>query len=324
MTWLHEVAAWLAGALVALASAMGLGGDGGALEVQGYVEGEYVYVGSPVAGRLKTLDVARGTRVEAGAALFRLDSSNEQPARDDAAARLARAEASLANLRKGMRPSEIDSIEAQLAQAKAMLQLSETKLERRRPLGDAVSREDVEEARAEYQRDQARVAELQAELETAQLGARADEIQAAEAEVTAAQAQLAQAEWRLDELSQAAPQAGLVVDTLYRTGEWVAAGAPVVSMLPPENVKVRFFVPEPRLGAIEVGDEVQVGCDACPPDLTAVISYISPDAEYTPPVIYSREMRAKLVYLVEARPRRPEALRPGQPVDVAIAPAPTG
>jgi HlyD family secretion protein len=323
MTWLHEVAAWLAGALVALASAMGLGGDGGALEVQGYVEGEYVYVGSPVAGRLETLDVARGTRVEAGAPLFRLDSSSELPARNDAAARLARAKASLANLRKGMRPSEIASIEAQLAQAKAMLQLSETKLERRRPLGDAVSREDVEEARAEYERDQARVAELQAELETAQLGARADEIQAAEAEVTAAQAQLAQAEWRLDELSQAAPQAGLVVDTLYRTGEWVAAGAPVVSMLPPENVKVRFFVPEPRLGAIEVGDEVQVGCDACPPDLAAVISYISPDAEYTPPVIYSREMRAKLVYLVEARPRRPEALRPGQPVDVTIAPAPT-
>jgi HlyD family secretion protein len=186
-----------------------------------------------------------------------------------------------------------------------------------------VSREDVEQASAEYERDKARIAELQAELETARLGARADEIQAAEAEVSAARAQLAQAEWRLDELSQAAPQAGLVVDTLYRTGEWVTAGAPVVSMLPPENVKLRFFVPEPRLGAIEVGDEVQVRCDACAPDLTAVISYISPDAEYTPPVIYSREMRAKLVYLVEAKPREPDALRPGQPVDVTIAPMPT-
>ena len=128
-----------------------------------------------------------------------------------------------------------------------------------------MSLEDVEEARAEYERDQARVAELQAELETAQLGARADEIEAAEAEVGAAQAQLAQAEWRLGELSQAAPQAGLVVDTLYRPGEWVTAGAPVVSMLPPGNVKVRFFVPEPQLGAIAIGDEVQVGCDACAP-----------------------------------------------------------
>jgi HlyD family secretion protein len=301
---------------------MGLGG-GGPLEVQGYVEGEYVYVGAPVAGRLETLDVARGARVAAGTPLFQLDRSSEQPARDDAAARLARAEASLANLRKGRRPSEIASIEAQLAQAKAMLQLSGTKLERRRPLGDAVSREDVEEARAEYERDQARVAELQAELETAQLGARADEIEAAEAEVEAARAQLGQAEWRLDELSQAAPHAGLVIDTLYRRGEWVAAGAPVVSMLPPENVKLRFFVPEPQLGAIQVGDLVEVRCDACAPGLTAEISFIAPEAEYTPPVIYSREMRAKLVYLVEAKPRQPDSLRPGQPVDVTIQAVPT-
>jgi HlyD family secretion protein len=322
MTWLHDILAWLSGALVALAAAMGLGG-GGPLEVQGYVEGEYVYVGAPVAGRLETLDVARGARVAAGTPLFQLDRSSEQPARDDAAARLARAEASLANLRKGRRPSEIASIEAQLAQAKAMLQLSETKLERRRPLGNAVSREDVEQAHAEYERDQARVAELQSELETAQLGARADEIQAAEAEVEAARAQLAQADWRLGELAQAAPQAGLVVDTLYRPGEWVAAGAPVVSMLPPENVKLRFFVPQPQLGAIQVGDLVEVRCDACAPGLTAEISFIAPEAEYTPPVIFSREMRAKLVFLVEARPRQPDALRPGQPVDVTIPAVPT-
>ena len=174
MSWLHDVVGWLGGALVALAAAMGLSGDGGTLVVQGYVEGEYVYVGSPVAGRLETLNVARGTRVAAGAPLFQLDRSSEQPARDDAAARLARAEASLANLQKGKRPSEIDSIQAQLAQANAMLKLSEAKLERRRPLNDAVSREDVEEASAEYERDKARIAELQAELETARLGARAD------------------------------------------------------------------------------------------------------------------------------------------------------
>ncbi len=319
MSWLHDIVAWLSGALVAVAAAVGLGGNAGPLQVQGYVEGEYVYVGAPVAGRLETLQVARGDWVEAAAPLFQLDPSSELPARNDAAARLARAEANLANLRKGRRPSEIASIEAQLAQAKAMLALSQAKLERRQPLADAVSIEEVEEARAEHERDQARVAELEAELTTAQLGARVDEIEAAEAEVRAAQAQLAQAEWRLGELSQAAPQAGRVVDTLYRPGEWVAAGAPVVSLLPPENVKVRFFVPEPQLGAITVGDEVQVRCDACPPDLVAEIGFIAPEAEYTPPVIYSREMRAKLVYLVEARPRQPDALRPGQPVDVTLA-----
>ena len=325
MTWLHDAIAWLGGALVALAAAMGLGGDGGALRVQGYVEGEYVYVAAPVAGRLETLHVARGAQVAAGAPLFQLDRSSEQPARDEAAARLARAAASLADLRKGKRPSELASIEAQLAQAKAMLELSESELKRRERLvaSNVTSREAVDQARAAYERDRARVAELQAALETAQLGARADEIQAAEAEVTAARAQLAQAEWRLDQMSQAAPQAGVVVDTLYRPGEWVAAGAPVVSLLPPENLKVRFFVPEPRLGAIEVGDEVGVSCDACAPDLSAVISYVSPDAEYTPPVIYSRDMRAKLVYLVEAKPRHTAALHPGQPVDVTLAPAPS-
>jgi HlyD family secretion protein len=325
MSWLQDAIAWLGGALIALAAAMGLGGDGGPLVVQGYVEGEYVYVAAPVAGRLETLRVARGAEVAAGAPLFQLDPASERPARDDAAARLARAEANLANLRKGKRPSEIDSLQAQLAQAKAMRELSEVALQRREQLVEtrAVSREAVDEARATHERNQARVAELEAELETARLGARADEIEAAEAEVRAARAQLAQAEWRLGELSQAASQGGLVVDTLYRPGEWVTAGAPVVQMLPPANVKVRFFVPEPRLGAIAVGQQVQVRCDACPPDLSARISYLSPDAEYTPPVIFSREMRAKLVYLVEAEPRQPGALRPGQPVDVTLAAPPT-
>jgi HlyD family secretion protein len=324
MTWLHDAIAWLGGALVALAVAMGLGGDGATLQVQGYVEGEYVYVAAPVAGRLEKLHVARGAQVAARAPLFQLDRSSEQPARDDAAARLARAEANLADLKKGKRPSEIEAIQAQLAQAKAMLELSEVALKRRQQLVEtrAASREAVDEAHAAYERDKARVAELEAELKTAHLGARTDEIQGAEAEVSAAEAQLAQAEWRLAELSQGAPQAALVVDTLYRPGEWVAAGAPVVSLLPPENIKVRFFVPETRLGMIEIGAEAQVSCDGCGPDLVAVISYISPDAEYTPPVIYSREMRAKLVYLVEAKPRRPLALRPGQPVDVTLASAP--
>jgi HlyD family secretion protein len=325
MTWLHDAVAWLSGALVALAAAMGLGGDRGPLHVQGYVEGEYVYVAAPIAGRLQELVVARGEHVATGGPLFRLDRSSEQPARDDAAARLARAEANLANLKKGKRPSELESIKAQLSQARAMLQLSESELKRRQQLVSThvVSRETLDEAQATYDRDKARVAELQAELDTAQLGARADEIQAAEAEVTAARAQLAQADWRVDEMSQAAPQAGFVVDTLYRVGEWVASGAPVVSLLPPENVKVRFFVPEPRIGAIEIGEEVQLTCDACGPGLTAVISYVAPDAEYTPPVIYSREMRAKLVYLVEAKPRQPAKMHPGQPVDVTLAPAPT-
>jgi HlyD family secretion protein len=321
MSWVENAIDWLVGALVALAGAVGLNGIAtGSLEFQGYIEGEYVYVASPVAGRLETLQVARGDQVTAGVSMFGLDRSGEVPARDDAAARLGRAESTLANLRKGARPSELESIEAQLAQAKAMLELSESELKRQEHLvaTRVASRESLDRSRASAERDRGRVAELKADLQTARLAARIDEVRAAEAEVAAARAQLAQAEWRLDQMSQPAPQGGVVIDTLYRLGEWVPAGSPVISLLPPENIKVRFFVPETVLGTIEIGTRVEVRCDACPPDLGAAISFIAPEAEYTPPVIYSRDMRQKLVYLVEARPERPTALRPGQPVDVTL------
>jgi HlyD family secretion protein len=152
----------------------------------------------------------------------------------------------------------------------------------------------------------------------ANLPARSDEIAAANAEVNAATDALAQAQWRIDQKSQAAPAAGLVADTLYRPGEWVAAGAPVVSLLPPGNVKVRFYVPETMLATIRTGDPVVVRCDGCGGDVAAKVSFIAPQAEYTPPVIYSRENRAKLVYHVEALPDAANpALHPGLPVEVS-------
>jgi prepilin-type N-terminal cleavage/methylation domain-containing protein len=112
----------------------------------------------------------------------------------------------------------------------------------------------------------------------------------------------------------------IVTDTLYREGEWVPAGSPVVRMLPPKNVKVRFFVPEPQLGAVKVGQAVELACDGCAAKIAATVSFIAPQAEYTPPVIYSRENRSKLVFLVEARPSKDDAvkLHPGQPVDVRL------
>jgi HlyD family secretion protein len=117
-----------------------------------------------------------------------------------------------------------------------------------------------------------------------------------------------------------APRDGQVTDTLYVQGEWVPAGSPVVALLPPANIKVRFFVPEKILGSVKTGQAVSVRCDGCEKPISAHISYISPQAEYTPPVIYSRENRAKLVFLVEARPAPVEAaeLHPGQPVEVTF------
>lgn len=159
-------------------------------------------------------------------------------------------------------------------------------------------------------------------MQTAQTGSREDQIAAAEAGVRALEAALVRAEWDLSQKSQTAPAAGLVFDTLYRPGEWVGAGRPVVALLPPENVKVRAFVAETRVGAIHPGDAVRVTVDGVPQALAGKVSFISPQAEYTPPVIYSEESRGKLVFMVEAVFEAATAanLHPGQPVDVLFGP----
>lgn len=290
---------------------------------QGYAEGEYVRIAASFAGRLERLQVARGDQVKAGAPLFALENENEAAARREAEQRLRAAEAQLANQQKGRRPTELAAIEAQLEQAQAGLKLSQSRLRRTEQLvaQNFVSREKLDEARSESERDRARVEQLKADLATARLAARQDEIRAAVAAVEAAQAALAQAEWRLEQKSVRATLAGLVADTLFVKGEWVPAGAPVVSLLPPENIKLRFFVPEPQLGAMQVGRGVVVQCDGCAAPVSARITFVSPRAEYTPPVIYSRESRAKLVFLIEARPSPEDAakLHPGQPLDVRLA-----
>lgn len=286
---------------------------------QGYAEGEYVKVAAPFAGNLINLNVKRGDQVTTGAPLFSLEQENEAAEHRQAVEQVRRVEAQLEDLKKGRRPSEIDAINAQLVQARANLKLSTSQLKRQEQLvaQNFVSADKLDEARSAYERDKGRVAELEAQLTTARLAARADEISAAEAEAAAARATLAQAEWKLAQKSVKAPVTGLVADTLYVQGEWVPAGSPVVSLLPPQNIKARFFVPEPELARIHIGDTVQLNCDGCKP-LTARVSFISPQAEYTPPVIYSKDSRAKLMFLLEARTRPEDAvfLHPGQPLDV--------
>ncbi|HET9664383.1 MAG TPA: HlyD family efflux transporter periplasmic adaptor subunit [Burkholderiales bacterium] len=290
---------------------------------QGYAEAEYVRVALPFAGMLERLSVQRGVQVKAGDELFVLESGNEAAMRREAEERLRNAEAQLANLKKGRRPTEIAAVQAQLAQAESSLALSETQLKRTEQLiaQNFIAKEKLDEARAARERDRARVAQLRADLATARLAARPDEIKAAEAAVASAKATLEQAAWRLEQKSATAPAAGLVADTFFVKGEWVGAGAPVVSLLPPQNVKVKFFVPETVLGAIRIGQDMRVTCDGCPAPVSARVSFIAPQAEYTPPVIYSKENRTRLVFMVEARPAPGDAakLHPGQPVEVRPA-----
>jgi HlyD family secretion protein len=291
------------------------------IEWQGYAEADFVKVGPTLEGLLNSVSVVRGAKVSAGAKLFDQDDIADRAAVDQATRQLAQAEAQLANLQSAGKPTEIEQAEANLTDAQAArdkFAADFQRTERLRSSGNASAqladqrRADLRSADAKVQAMEAALAQLRNPL------GRASEIAAQQAAVAAARAAVAMAQWRLDQRHVAAPAAGIVTDVLARPGETIPAGVPVVSLLPLENIFVRFFVPEQMLAKIHYGDQVKLVCDNCPRDVTASISYISPQAEYTPPVIYSEESRSKLVFRVEARPPLQQAplLNPGQPISV--------
>lgn len=287
---------------------------------QGYIEGEYVLLAAPSAGQLQKLYVRRGDKVEPGKPTFALEQESERAARLQTEEQLKSAEARLENLRAGRRAPEIESLRAAVTAAKAALALSSSQLAQQRKLfnGGFIAQARLDEALSVHARDAARLAEAEAQLRNAlQPLGRDAERKAAEGDVAAARAAVAQAAWRLEQKSIEAPVAGLVQDTFFVEGEWVPAGRPVVSLLPPGNVKARFYVPETVLGSIQPGSALELRCDGCPAPFAAKVSYVSTQAEYTPPVLYSKESRSKLMFLVEAR-LEGAGLRPGQPVDVRL------
>jgi HlyD family secretion protein len=289
---------------------------------QGYVEGDFVYLSSSQPGRLDQIHVARGQHIAAGAPLFALESVQEQAAQRQAQHQLEVAQAQLKDMTTGQRPPEVAVIGAQLAAAE--VQSRKSAAQRRRDEAQfrvgGISQEQLEASRAQDEADAAKVQELQNQVEVARLPRRSEQVRAQTEQMEAARAALAEANWKLDQKTVAAPRAGLVYDTMYRAGEWINAGSPVVSLLPPENIKVRFFVPETILGSFTLGRAVSLHCDGCSADVPATISYISADSEYTPPVIYSNETRVKLTYMLEARPSAEDApkLHPGQPLTVLL------
>jgi HlyD family secretion protein len=243
-----------------------------AVDAQGYIEGEYVYLASPLGGALTNLAVARGETVKAGQLLFTLERESEA--------------------------AVVEQAEKNLAQAEAALNRSGAEFIRREQLSasgaNVISAEELSRSQAQRDADAAQVASQKAAL--------------------------AKARWAYDQKQQVAPADAQVHDTLYRQGEYVAAASPVVSLLPPENLKVRFFVPQEKLPLVKVGETISVQPDGARQPFTATVNYISTQAEYTPPVIYSRETRANLVFMIEAKfsPADAAELRPGQPVDVRL------
>ena len=218
-------------------------------QIQGYIEGEFVYVGAPLAGTLEQRPIERGQLVKVGDLLFTLESKSEQAAVGETAKRVTQMQSRLDNLRKGGRPSEIASLEGRLKQAQANVDFWAAELTRKERLfaDKTVSTAELDQAKSQRDGYRAQMDSLAADLDTMRLGAREDEIRGAEAEVESAKATLAKAQWALDQKTQKSPVTGVVQDTIYRVGEFVPMGNPVASLLPPENIKVRFFVPEPRL-----------------------------------------------------------------------------
>lgn len=299
-----------------------LGGSTGPASWPGYVEAETVLLGPPVAGRLVARPVERGAEVAAGALLLALDPAAAEAAVAAARARLAVAEAELADLSTGRREVELEVIRAQRREALASLSLAEQELARAARLiaTDAASRERHDRALAQLDQARARVERIAAEEAAAALGGREAALEAARARVQERAAALSEARARLADLSIHAPVGGRVEATYFEPGEWVAAGQPVLALLPPDAVKLRFFMPEPALARVPPGSRVAYRCDGCPPGRAAEIVFVASRAEHTPPVIYSREARQKLVFLAEARPVGPAPwLRPGLPVEVVPA-----
>ena len=274
----------------------------------GYVEGEAVLVAPPQPGWITSLNVTRGSQVKQGDPLFTLDAVRESAARDNAKAQIAAAR------EQGQQAqAQLAQAQAEQAQIEADIMRAEKELARQQELVriGASPRRDLEAAQAAYDSALARRSQTQALQGQAAAARRQAEAQAKQAEAT-----LNTADFNLSQRAVTSLVSGRVENVFFREGEYAGNGAPIVSILPPNNVFVRFFVPEADIANLMLGTDVRIGCDGCAADLTATISFIASEAEFTPPVIYSVGNRERLVFKAEARASVGLPLRPGLPVDV--------
>ncbi|CCM76058.1 HlyD family secretion protein [Rhizobium mesoamericanum] len=291
---------------------------------QGWVEADTLFIGADTSGRVVKLDVAEGQEVAPSAPLFSMDSQSEEAAVGAARASLARLQAELELAEaKQKRPEEIDMLHASEREAVARLELASQDLDRTRVLVErgTATKATLDTATATEAANRAVLDNVRSQITLANLPARIETLRQSREAVAAAKADLASAEAALGRRFVSAPATGSIETIYYRTGEVVPAGRPIVALLPPENIRIRFFVPETEIALLSLGQSIRVACNNCQAT-EAKISFIAKTVEYTPPVIYSLEERAKLVYRIEAIPTDPNALRPGQPVDVSAGASP--
>jgi HlyD family secretion protein len=246
----------------------------------GYAEGDTAFVAAPQAGWVANLKVERGAEVKDGALLFTLDDTAQAASRDQAKAQIAQAQ-------------------GQMGQARASLALARKEYVRQQALlrAGAGIKQALDQAKSAYDTAAALVAQI-------------------EGQQAQAQATLANAAYQLSQRDVVSRTSGRVQDVFFRPGEYAPAMTPVVSILPPGNVYVRFFVPETEYAQVKLGRKVRIVCDGCRAGITATVSFIAANEEFTPPVIFSVGNREKLVFKVEARAPGGLDLHPGQPVDV--------
>lgn len=283
----------------------------------GYIEAQDVSINAPQAGWITSVHVDRGDAIAPEQLLFTLDSTQADAALAGAQGRAVAAQANAEDLAKGARQADIAPLEAQRAQAQSQLDLAranEARYAALEPKG-YVSPAQMDSLRAATKSAQADLANIDKQIADKRLAAREDQQREARAQAAASGADVAQAQWTVNDRNVKARLSGQVDERLREPGEFVAQGAAVLTVRPKGREFVRFYVPQADLSKFRVGAEVHVTCDGCTAQ-TARVRYISPNAEFTPPVIYSVQERQKLMFLIEATPADPDTLHVGQPVDV--------
>ena len=289
-------------------------------QYQGYVEGENIYLASPFSGALVKLYVERGQKVKKGQLLFSLDPKPQTFSQVDSNALLDQGQKVLLDLQKAKRPPEIEAIEAQIAQTQAQIALAALRVRRNKTLFEkhAMDKDTLDAAVEHYNEVMEIKAQYEANLAFAKLGARSDQIDAQKAQIKALLSRVYTSKWNLAQKTLRAPADGFIFDTYYRKAEFVAAERPVLSLLTPENTRIEFFVPLKALNSLQVGKNITFTYQDAKQAEKAVISYISPEAEYMPPLVYSRENSDNIVFRVKAQVKNSKQIFPGEPVVVTI------
>lgn len=287
---------------------------------QGYVEGRNIYLASPFSGTLIKAYVQRGQHVKKGELLFQLDPDPQSIQVSQAFSGLKQAEQVYHDLKNPKRPPEIAAIEAQIGQVTSQVVLAALRVKRNQTLYDkrVLDKDSLDASIEHYEEVLYLKKQYEANLVLAKEGSREYQIKAQSAQVNQSQSKLKEAKWQLAQKRIYAPADGVIFDIYFKEGEFVGMQQPLAALLTPENIQIDFFVPVEALAGMHVRQNITFDCDGCAKNNQAVLNYISPEAEYVPPLVYSRDNRDKLIFRIKADIHDPTKFKPGQPVIVTV------